>query len=58
MIDHRDDIAGLNLLTGAPVVMLEMGNLRNASDLAYLKTDAAKDALAAALAATAVATLG
>ncbi len=57
-IDHRDDIAGLNLLTGAPGVMLEMGNLRNASDWAYLKTDAAKDALAAALAATAVATLG
>jgi N-acetylmuramoyl-L-alanine amidase len=57
-VDSRDDIAGLNLLTGPPGVMLEMGNLRNASDWAYLKTDAAKDALAAALASTAVKTLG
>lgn len=53
-IFERDDIAGLNLLTGAPGVLLEMGNLRSAADWAYLKTPAAQDALALALAATAV----
>ena len=55
---RRDDIAGVNLLTGAPGVMLEVGNLRNASDWAFLKTDSGKDAIAGALAATAVETLG
>ncbi len=52
-IDPRTDIAGLNLLTGAPGVLLEMGNLRSAADWSVLKTDAAHDAIAAALAATA-----
>ncbi len=52
-IDRRTDIAGLNLLTGAPGVMLEMGNLRNADDWAVLKTDAARAAIAEALATTA-----
>jgi N-acetylmuramoyl-L-alanine amidase len=54
---RRGDIAGVNLLSGAPGVMLEVGNLRNAADWSYLKTDAAKEAIAQALAATAVATL-
>jgi len=54
----RDDIAGLNLLSGAPGVMLEVGNLRSSADWSYLKTDAAKDAIAQALADTAVVTLG
>nr|NLI50337.1 N-acetylmuramoyl-L-alanine amidase [Propionibacterium sp.] len=52
-IDRRTDIAGLNLLVRSPGVLLEMGNLRSADDWAVLKTDAARDALAAALAATA-----
>lgn len=57
-IDRRTDIAGVNLLTGPPGVMLEMGNMRSASDWGYLKTDAAKDAIAQALLATAIKTLG
>ena len=56
-IDRRTDIAGLNLLTGAPGVMLEMGNLRDPDDWAVLRTDAARAAIAQALAATAERTL-
>lgn len=52
-IDRRADIAGLNLLSGAPGIMLEMGNLRSADDWAVLKTDAARAAIAEALATTA-----
>jgi len=57
-IDARADIAGLNLLTGCPGVMLEMGNLRNAADWAYLGTDAGRAQVAAALAAAAGRVLG
>lgn len=57
-ISRRSDIAGMNLLSRSPGVMLEMGNMRNSADWAYLKTSAAKDAIARAMAETAVASLG
>lgn len=57
-ISRRSDIAGLNLLTHSPGIMLEMGNLRQSSDWAYLKTDSGKSGVARALAEAALATLG
>lgn len=36
-IDHRDDLAGLNLTT-VPKVLIECGNMRNATDAALLVT--------------------
>ena len=57
-IAPRTDIAGVNLLQTSPGVMLEMGNLRNASDWAVLKTSAGQDAIARAFASAAVKILG
>ena len=57
-IAPRTDIAGVNLLQTSPGVMLEMGNLRNASDWAVLKTSAGQDAIAPAFGSAAVKILG
>lgn len=54
----RSDIAGLNLLATSPGVMLEMGNVRQASDWGYLATAAGKNAVAKALLDAAVVALG
>ena len=47
---YRDDLAGLNLTT-VPKVLIECGNMRNATDAAQLVTPAFQQAAAAALAA-------
>ncbi len=57
-IDQRSDIAGVNLLSSAPGVMLEMGNLRSAADWGVLKTPQGQDAVASSLAAAAQDALG
>jgi N-acetylmuramoyl-L-alanine amidase len=46
---YRDDLAGLNL-TMVPKVLIECGNMRNATDAALLVTPAFQQAAAAALA--------
>ncbi len=46
---YRDDLAGLNLTT-VPKVLIECGNMRNATDAAQLVTPAFQQAAAAALA--------
>ncbi|MBK8447547.1 MAG: N-acetylmuramoyl-L-alanine amidase [Micropruina sp.] len=49
-IHARTDIAGLNLIT-VPGVMLELGNMRNATDLALQRSPAWRASVAKALAA-------
>jgi len=49
-LSPRSDIAGLNLLTGAPGVMVEMGNMRQADDAALLASPDFRAAVASALA--------
>lgn len=55
-IHARTDIAGLNLIN-VPGVMLELGNMRNASDLALQRSPQWRATVAKALAAGAVAAL-
>lgn len=55
-IHARTDIAGLNLIK-VPGVMLELGNMRNASDLALQRSPQWRATVAKALAAGAVAAL-
>ena len=45
----RDDLAGLNL-SRVPTTMLELGNMRDAQDAAFLKSDAGQDLLASGIA--------
>lgn len=45
----RDDLAGLNL-SQVPTTMVELGNMRDADDAAFMKSDAGQDALAAGIA--------
>ena len=49
-IDHRNDLAGLNL-TSVPKILVECGNMRNATDAALLTTTAFQQRVARALAA-------
>lgn len=56
-IHSRTDIAGLNLID-VPGVMLELGNMRNAADLALQRAASWRARVAGALAAGAVAALG
>lgn len=56
-IHSRTDIAGLNLID-VPGVMLELGNMRNAADLALQRSASWRARVAGALAAGAVAALG
>ncbi len=53
----RDDLAGLNLST-VPTTMLELGNMRDAQDAAFMKSDAGQDVLAAGIAQGILAWLG
>jgi len=46
----RTDLGGLNM-SNVPVVMVELGNMRNASDAAKMRSSAGRDAWAAALVA-------
>jgi N-acetylmuramoyl-L-alanine amidase len=46
----RDDLAGLNLSL-VPTTMVELGNMRNAGDAAFMKSKAGQQAIAAGLAA-------
>ena len=46
----RTDLGGLNI-SDVPVVMVELGNMRNASDAAKMRSSAGRDAWAAALVA-------
>ena len=55
-IHARTDLAGLNLIN-VPGVMLELGNMRNASDLALQRSPQWRATVAKALAAGAVAAL-
>jgi N-acetylmuramoyl-L-alanine amidase len=48
-LQPRNDLAGLNLTT-VPKVLIECGNMRNASDAAVLLTPAFQQAAAAAVA--------
>ena len=48
-IHARTDVAGLNLIH-VPGVMMEMGNMRNATDLALLRSPAFRAAAAQAIA--------
>jgi N-acetylmuramoyl-L-alanine amidase len=56
-IQPRDDLAGLNLTT-VPEVLIECGNMRNATDAALLSSTAFQKRAAAALDAAIVAYLG
>lgn len=49
-LDLRDDLGGLNLST-VPKVLVELGNMRNAADARLMKQPAARERMAAALAA-------
>ena len=53
----RDDLAGLNLTT-VPKVLIECGNMRNATDAALLVTARFQQQVAAALTAAIVRFLG
>lgn len=55
-IHARTDVAGLNLIR-VPGVMMEMGNMRNATDLALLRSPAFRTAAAKAIAAAVVSAL-
>jgi N-acetylmuramoyl-L-alanine amidase len=56
-IIHRDDLAGLNLTT-VPKVLIECGNMRNATDAALLTSASFQREIAAALAAAITRFLG
>jgi N-acetylmuramoyl-L-alanine amidase len=56
-ISHRDDLAGLNL-TRVPKVLIECGNMRNATDAAMLVSAAFQRRLARALEAAIIRYLG
>jgi N-acetylmuramoyl-L-alanine amidase len=56
-ITHRDDLAGLNL-TRVPKVLIECGNMRNATDAAMLVSAAFQRRLARALEAAIIRYLG
>lgn len=56
-LSPRSDIATLNLLEKTPGIMLEIGNMRHAKDLALLKSTSFRTKVAKALAQAAVATL-
>ena len=49
-ITYRDDLAGLNLTT-VPKVLIECGNMRNATDAGLLTSTLFQDQVARALAA-------
>lgn len=46
---ERDDLAGLNL-SQVPTTMLELGNMRDGEDAAFMRSDAGQDLLAAGIA--------
>jgi N-acetylmuramoyl-L-alanine amidase len=48
-LDHRSDLAGLNLAT-QPSILVECGNMRNAADAARMISPAGRQRIAAALA--------
>lgn len=50
-IDPRTNLAALSLIEDTPGVLVELGNLKNAKDVALLTGQANRDAVAAALAA-------
>jgi N-acetylmuramoyl-L-alanine amidase len=56
-ISHRDDLAGLNL-TRVPKVLIECGNMRNATDAAMLVSASFQRRMAHALAAAIIRYLG
>ena len=56
-LDDRGDLAGLNLST-VPAVYVEAGNMRNATDAAWMSSPEGRQALAARLAAGVLAFLG
>jgi N-acetylmuramoyl-L-alanine amidase len=56
-LDARSDLAGLNLST-VPAVYVECGNMRNATDAAWMSAAAGRQAVAARLAAGVLAFLG
>ena len=56
-IEFRDDLAGLNLTT-VPKVLIESGNMRNATDAALLTSPRFQRQLAAALLAAILTFLG
>jgi N-acetylmuramoyl-L-alanine amidase len=56
-ISHRDDLAGLNL-TRVPKVLIECGNMRNATDAAMLVSAAFQRRIARALKAAIIRYLG
>jgi N-acetylmuramoyl-L-alanine amidase len=49
-LDQRSDLAGLNLST-VPAIYLECGNMRNATDAAWMSSASGREAAAARLAA-------
>jgi N-acetylmuramoyl-L-alanine amidase len=56
-LDPRPDLAGLNL-NAVPAVYVECGNMRNATDAAWMSSPAGRDAVAARLAAAVLTFLG
>ena len=56
-ISHRNDLAGLNL-TSVPKVLIECGNMRNATDAALLVSTAFQQRVARALEAAIIRFLG
>lgn len=56
-LDSRGDLAGLNLNT-VPAVYVECGNMRNATDAAFMTSDTGRQALAEQLAAGILTYLG
>jgi N-acetylmuramoyl-L-alanine amidase len=56
-LDRRSDLAGLNL-NPAPAIYVECGNMRNASDAAWMSTPAGRQAVAARIAAGILTFLG
>jgi N-acetylmuramoyl-L-alanine amidase len=56
-ITHRDDLAGLNLTT-VPKVLIECGNMKNATDAALLTSTRFQQEIARALAAAIIRFLG
>ena len=57
-LSPRSDLGTLNLLQKTPGIMVEMGNMRNATDVKLLKSAGFRTAVADALAGAVVATLG
>jgi N-acetylmuramoyl-L-alanine amidase len=56
-LDPRSDLAGLNL-NAVPAIYVECGNMRNASDAAWMSSAAGREAIAARLAAGVLRFLG